>query len=870
MQLENLTNDTLIITATARLASAIQTRYQEIQLARSLVTWETPKILALSTWFNTLWIEQSDHIAPGFKRISDEHNQLIWQKIIEQSEIGQSLLNSASTATQAMRAASILSQWLVKLNKEDCDNENNYAFHEWYSQYLNYCDKHQLLAADEIINHTITKIDRLSLHHNTVIFTGFDEFTPRIKSLIEKLQARGVAIETWQDPHPESNCVRIACDSSEDEVQTMAEWAKEQYDLNNYCNIACIVPNLPDVRDKIESCFMHLFHPEHFHPDTYISQPIFNLSAAKPLISYPLVKITIDILQLLQHSLPIEQVSNLVHAPYLAASEVELSSRSQLAAALFEIGKHEYTLNDLIYFAGQAKWGHYHCHCPLLIEALQPLTKFNKRKATANTWAERFINLFTTIGWPGERNPDSHEYQLISRVQQLLESFATIPEIMTFAQAIKFLNHLYQNTPFQFQSGEVNVHILGSLEASGLQFDKAWVMGLHDGIWPAAVDPNPLLPLHLQKKHNMPHASHQRELEFCKALTTRLSQLAPEIIFSYPTLDQERSLRPSMLIHTIPETDKAALALERQLSIAESIYQSHDIEYYDGETAPPLGATEKTRGGSQLFRLQASCAFRAFAEIRLQARAIAEPYDGLNALERGILLHAILENFWRKMGSSEHLIATGNDDLQNFIGELIDDALSHALRGNGRTLAKQLRALEQKRLHVIIEQYIQLEKTRTPFTVISTESRKNINFESLDINIAIDRIDKLDNGETIIIDYKSGQPSISAWFGDRPDEPQLPLYCVTSDTPIDGIVFAEIRASVVRYRGILQTPEQLPGSSAPQHEWSQMVDAWHDVLAQLANSFKSGDASIDPKANACTYCSCQTLCRIAEKENQTR
>ena len=39
---------------------------------------------------------------------------------------------------------------------------------------------------------------------------------------------------------------------------------------------------------------------------------------------------------------------------------------------------------------------------------------------------------------------------------------------------------------------------------------------------------------------------------------------------------------------------------------------------------------------------------------------------------------------------------------------------------------------------------------------------------------------KKENGYYTIIDYKSGKPNINDWFGDRPKQPQLPLYCIKS------------------------------------------------------------------------------------------
>ena len=48
----------------------------------------------------------------------------------------------------------------------------------------------------------------------------------------------------------------------------------------------------------------------------------------------------------------------------------------------------------------------------------------------------------------------------------------------------------------------------------GLRFDHLWVMGLHHEAWPQSANPNPFLPIALQREHKLPHSSADRELEF--------------------------------------------------------------------------------------------------------------------------------------------------------------------------------------------------------------------------------------------------------------------------------------------------------------------------------------------------------------------
>jgi len=67
------------------------------------------------------------------------------------------------------------------------------------------------------------------------------------------------------------------------------------------------------------------------------------------------------------------------------------------------------------------------------------------------------------------------------------------------------------------------------------------------------------------------------------------------------------------------------------------------------------------------------------------------------------------------------------------------------------------------------------------------------------------------DGRQIIFDYKTGKVKAGGWDGDRPDEPQLPLYCATSDQPIAGAVFALIQVGELEFKGLADPGIAPPG-----------------------------------------------------------
>ncbi len=169
--------------------------------------------------------------------------------------------------------------------------------------------------------------------------------------------------------------------------------------------------------------------------------------------------------------------------------------------------------------------------------------------------------------------------------------------------------------------------------------------------------------------------------------------------------------------------------------------------------------------------------------------------------------------------------------------------------------------------------WLELERSRAPFTVLKPEEERLVTVGGLQVRTRVDRIDALNSGGEIILDYKTGQVKSTGWDSDRPDEPQLPLYCATSERPISGAAFALIKTGELAFRGITENEAILPGikkMSAQPVSFAEQVTAWRRILERLATDYRGGVAIVDPKEGACDYCELTALCRIRESENDIR
>ena len=145
------------------------------------------------------------------------------------------------------------------------------------------------------------------------------------------------------------------------------------------------------------------------------------------------------------------------------------------------------------------------------------------------------------------------------------------------------------------------------------------------------------------------------------------------------------------------------------------------------------------------------------------------------------------------------------------------------------------------------------------------------------MHLWIDRVDQLPDGRKAVIDYKTGKVSAAQWFGERPEEPQLPLYSMVEGDGVCvcAVLFAQVKADEMKYSGVVEeaglVPSLPPGRKGPLQEatdnWPQVLHDWELSINRLAADFRDGKADVDPKEEkTCetSYCKLAGLCRIDE------
>ena len=292
------------------------------------------------------------------------------------------------------------------------------------------------------------------------------------------------------------------------------------------------------------------------------------------------------------------------------------------------------------------------------------------------------------------------------------------------------------------------------------------------------------------------------------------------------------------------------------------------------------------KGGVDLISTQANCPFRAFVIYRLNCRDSFDLPGGLNSVDKGQIIHALMQKIWQKINSLRCEGESSRDKLRMLISsgnfkDIIADAIKITLSSRSKKLSDILTKNEAQRLgNILFNWFSQNEAERAENFNVAAMEKSVIcyiptNREKLPhfiIRGRIDRFDQILNGKEInglLIDYKTGNSSgksVKVWSTSETSKSvkdyQLPIYAVFAEENCRGIQFAKLSAQE-------QSSEELSldNFSAKTSrsrgdwaaDWPSQLEAWREKITDTANSFLQGDAK-PVQSELCNTCHLKIIC----------
>jgi len=841
-----------IITATHRLARQIRRRHDESRAATGSRAWPAADVLPLDAWLARAWEAGlfRNPVAGSGRLLSDDESRLVWRRVLmidgqERADTGiiVPLVADGWRLCQAWQIAAI------DLHRA-ADSEDARTFALWVDAYRSrleergWQDAGGLLAA--LGN---AAVDALARGERCVGLAGFDPWTPALQRLADALRRADVVVVSVAPPTRAGMRGVVLARDENDELARACAWAGRRVSARGDANVAIVMPTLGRDADRVRRLGLDVLSP-----GWQLQEPRFRplaLAAGRQLADYPVVHCALNLLQLVAVDVSFEQASQLLRTSYVAGISDERAARARAELRLRRRLLERVRLVDVLAVLGNggARVAGFWREADALAAPLRG------RRLSPSQWAGHFTSWLSAAGWPGDRGLASEEYQAAEAWQAMLASFAATDEVaglLPLRDALGLVAQLARDRPFEPESTAGAVQVLSLREAEGQDFTALWVCGMTADQWPPPARPYALIPLSLQRAAGIPDATASGIESLTRRRFERLLSSADEVILSRPAEQEMAATLPSPFLAPLAAAtvDEVAIHPDRLVVAA-----SATPENAPADPPPALPPGQAVPGGSRVLAMQAVCPARAFVEFRLGGTPLEAPVRPLDAATRGRVVHRLLEMLYRDGRCRTGLGGITPEQLRELFDRVISEVFDELLPA-GDPYFTSLRSLESDRLLRLVRTLQDLDARRPPFRVVTELERRAV-IGPMSLQVRLDRLDELEDGGELVIDYKTGVFTPAGWRQPRLTDSQLPLYAVTSSESggrlCRGIAAIQFRVPDAKLRGVGDKDLGIDGLDLPPKffrtealEWDAVLARWRGQLEQLAAEFVAGDFRVNP------------------------
>lgn len=869
---DELPSGVTVVTPTRRLAHHLRGRHAAACAARGLPAWRTPDVVAWQELVRRQFEEDRAEGRTSLRWLPASLGRMAWERIVAEDLAEGQVLSPGGLGAVAQRSWTLLHQYRIPYEAlEEAAGAEAESFARWVATYRGWLERGGWLDP-AVAAGTVGPVPASA----SLAFVGFDRWTPQQLEFIERARAAGArmsAPERLAEDVPVRAEV-VPCNDFDGEIETAARWAAQYLQDHRDARVALIVPDLDRERDRVRRSLARVLAPAAlFTAGPTPGSQAFELASARPLARWPVVASALAWLESCVTTPDLAQAGALLLAPYDGAAASERHSRAELDVRLRQRG---FLVPGLDRLAALALEG----GCPGTAARLErAVGRASRWRGTRrpSEWAPEFAALLADLGWPGAGG-DSAEHQAVERWQSALGEFAAADDVAGRLGAGPALAHLRQlalDTTFEPQDIAAPLLVIDPETVLGMRFDAAWICGLDATRWPPPASPDPFLPREWQARRAIPGVTAELAEQGARRALQRLSHAAPQVFCSVAQFADEAPLLPSALVAGLPR-----VASPRAWTAADPTHALHEsrpaLERRQDGTLPAIAGHAVAKGGTKLLELQAACPFRAAVELRLGGSELEDSSVGIAPTERGSLVHRALQAFWLDVRDQARLLALSPEERAARVQAIAIEVLE-PLRRVADEVRRRLLDLEQSWLEQRIQELLDVDASRPPFTVVQVEAERVVDVGGVQVRVVLDRVDRLADGSYAFIDYKTGTDvRPAAWMGERPELPQLPLYVRTvAADEVGAVAFASVRKGATKYAGYARDAgvfsDQLKpfvAGRAPFQEydsWKAMLAGWQRRLDALAREHAQGDARLAPDpSRACRYCHLPGLCRTAQ------
>ncbi len=566
-----------------------------------------------------------------------------------------------------------------------------------------------------------------------------------------------------------------------------------------------------------------------------------------------------------------------------------------------------------------------------LFAALEPFSVQDNQPISV--WMERLSNL---VAWSGLgarvsliKGPLNVNLQAYKKLNETLNSLAQAGKLFpsyqhTFSEWLFLVKKTLMHARFQVPpEDEGGVQILGLEESLIHPWKEIYLGGLVDGEFPQRLPQNIFLPeqtLESMGVRTLDRARLNAAYHFYRLLLS-----ADKVTLTYPENEGDRPVVPSPFLEELTPLRQAgllnrgierssgiqfSLKIEECMSIPElaksislvgdikglSEILSSNIEGISGIRSaiehkpvgpmPPITPYIKREFWVTELDAYLNCPYDYLISNVLGIEPLEEVTEDISPLDRGSKVHAILRNFylsWKKTITREN-----REEAKGLLRKLADsvfDIEADTFR-NRRDKELFLTVMAERFLDAEEEFWKQGMKPAYLEQKIERYRLVLSNSEEVELSAKIDRIDADENGNFIIVDYKTGKYPLPKMNIEQ-DIFQLPVYAVMAQQAFSGkdpalgkpigLAYYDLKGTtgggardVVLYNKEARNdhPSSKPKASPKgSEEFKEILKQSMNKARGAIEGILAGNFSSTPQdKNKCRYCPNETMC---EKESSS-
>jgi ATP-dependent helicase/nuclease subunit B len=855
-----------VIVPSPQRAVALGLAWARAQIAGGKSVWPSPDILTWDAWIRREWERASaSGLVPADLLCLDSGQELlVWERALLELEPEGGL---RQFAPDLMRAAARAVQEGVRLSGARASEEEALLVRA-FARVRELGKRESLVALSLLPLEELERVVQSVAAPNVPLIVGQQRLTAMQSALAARKWPATQMLDTFPGRSRQSPQL-VRTDSFEAEIRAAADWCQrllEQDGTRRLLIVSALAePRLP----ALGNLLWRELSAGTAQEITGLRDPaLLAIEGGEPLLEHGLIADALDALQLMVDPVETTHLGRVLLSPYCGLGPD--SARARLELQLRDRGRARWSSADLQrVLASQAR---NHPVATLLAGWLSHLARLaGARAAPASTWAREFSACLARCAFAAHSQLDSRDAQRLERWNELLDEFASLDCVsgpMGGTAALQRLRTLAARGRHRAASGDAAITLTDELGDPVVDYDGIWVLGLSEDRWPRPPRPNPFVPLTEQRRCNWPEAGATQRLEQARWAQQAWAARASQLVLSYPAMEGDVHHRPSSLLPAGRDQWIEATARYTDLRVGQARPAMDESMPAIGAGAAQGSGPRQLRNGIRLLELQQQCAFRAQAQLRLGAEPLETTSDGLDKRLRGTLLHRALEGLWNEFQDQQHLAALNQAQRQEAIDRCWKQALS---KTPWDSLPADARVMEREGLRTrrILQRVLDLELQRTPFRVRERELSLTGTFGDWSLNLRIDRVDELQDGSTLLIDYKSGAPDRMRLDDANARPIQLAAYVAALAARGEAADAAALLSLSPKqkdfgFSGRAKDATLLPRGIKQQEGWEDLATGWQLQIRQLVLGHVGGVAQVAPLPGACDHCHLDSLCRITD------